>query len=213
MSLVECVTQNGHYVNVEPCRGARTLENSRACEKLGTAYSVPRRPDRSEKTHFPFAAAWTERAVPIFSPPSTRAGVFIPIVMRNAMGTLVRMPRDCRDLRRTTLRREPLALHLGSAPQKFEPHAPSLTGLASVHFDWFEFPLPDGLQRKVGEIAAAARALYFRVGHRAGRIDIHPDSQLDSAADGVAAGGWRLGLPLEMRASVSPDRPRCVRHP
>src|SRR5271155_4141533 len=53
---------------------------------MGTAYSVPRRPDRRD----PFPAAWTERAVPIFSPPPLEPSVFIPIVMRNTMGTLVR---------------------------------------------------------------------------------------------------------------------------
>jgi len=37
-------------------------------EKLGTAYSVPRRTQRHENA-LPFGAAWTERAVPNFSPP------------------------------------------------------------------------------------------------------------------------------------------------
>ncbi len=69
-------------------RNQRTLESSRACEKLGTAYSVPRR-QIARQNALPSVAAWTERAVPNFSPPRLEPGVFIPIVMPNAIETFV----------------------------------------------------------------------------------------------------------------------------
>ena len=46
----------------------RTLENSKACEKLGTAYSVPRRSQCSQKTRSPSSPRGQSGLSPIFRP-------------------------------------------------------------------------------------------------------------------------------------------------
>src|SRR5271163_4133739 len=61
-------------------RGARTLENSRVCEKWGL-------PTLSQGA--PFATRGQSGQSPFFAPP-LEPRVFIPIVVRNAMGTPVR---------------------------------------------------------------------------------------------------------------------------
>jgi hypothetical protein len=54
------------------------LENSRTCEKLGTAYSVPRRGEDAAKTLFPSTPRGQSRQSPIFRP--FHAALFLPLI-------------------------------------------------------------------------------------------------------------------------------------